>query len=308
MNPLFWPPVNYAVRHLMRPLAPWLHYDYHPRITGEFTVQVAPQTRIRLATNPTSFMAKRLFFEGAAAYEWGSMRCFLSLVQSAQTFCDVGSNLGYYAVVATAHNPDVQVHAFEPLPGAFHYLRRNIRLNGADHQIAAHPVALSDTAGTETFHVAIDPTFAHLDHHLTATAGFNKTLSSRTPLTRSFEVQTQTLDQYARAHLNRPIDLLKIDTEASEHRVLWGGQDVLRTDRPVIFCEVLPGRIEDELEQIFSAANYQCYRACPASLQPVQALAPEDDSEREYLMVPREKRDDVEAHLAQAAPCAPERD
>ncbi len=59
---------------------------------------------------------------------------------------------------------------------------------------------------------------------------------------------------------NRPkIDLMKIDTEATEHLVLEGAKDVLKRDEPVIICEVLKGITEKFLYSLLSNTGYKYF-------------------------------------------------
>ena len=191
MNPIFWPRVNYVVRHAMRPFARFLPIDWHPRVTGELDVVVDEDKRFRLACNPTSFLAKVLFFQGVQGYEYHSVRVFLEAARQSSVFLDVGANIGYYTLLASVQNPDVRVFSFEPLPAAYHYLERNIRLNCLEH-VTLSRLALADKPGLEQFFVSKDPSFPDVEHHLTSTGGFNEALSSRSTLVESFEVETDT--------------------------------------------------------------------------------------------------------------------
>ena len=59
-----------------------------------------------------------------------------------------------------------------------------------------------------------------------------------------------TLDTFVEEEKIERVDLLKIDAEASEPRVLRGMQTIHRRDEPDIICEVLYGRTENELQEI----------------------------------------------------------
>ncbi|HMB89709.1 MAG TPA: hypothetical protein VKP65_02610, partial [Rhodothermales bacterium] len=86
--------------------------------------------------------------------------------------------------------------------------------------------------------------------------------------------------------LNAPVDLVKLDTEATEHLVLAGAQKVLAVNRPLIFCEVLPGRIEQEMEVILQRQDYAMFRVNAEGLIPVERLGHSSASTNDHLFVP----------------------
>jgi FkbM family methyltransferase len=65
------------------------------------------------------------------------------LINSGDTFVDVGAHIGYWTLLAAKYA--AHVLAFEPSSATFAYLQRNLDLNpGLACKIAAHPIALSD--------------------------------------------------------------------------------------------------------------------------------------------------------------------
>jgi hypothetical protein len=78
-------------------------------------------------------------------------------------------------------------------------------------------------------------------------------------------IPVKTLDRYVADRGICKIDLLKIDTESTEFRVLRGMQNILRRDRPDILCEVLQGRAsEAALEDLLGPLGYHYYLLTPA--------------------------------------------
>jgi hypothetical protein len=71
------------------------------------------------------------------------------------------------------------------------------------------------------------------------------------------------------------VDLLKLDVEGQEHALLAAARDHLRTNRPTVFVEVLPGtvRLRALLADLCAADGYRCYalgREGPVELRPDQ--------------------------------------
>jgi FkbM family methyltransferase len=53
----------------------------------------------------------------------------MKLVKKSSRFYDIGAHFGYYSMLANAINDKISIVAFEPMPGAFHYLKKNCSLN-----------------------------------------------------------------------------------------------------------------------------------------------------------------------------------
>lgn len=60
--------------------------------------------------------ATTLFWGGSSAYEADTSRLVASLLGRVDSFIDVGSNIGIYAVYAGVRFPNLPVYAFEPIP------------------------------------------------------------------------------------------------------------------------------------------------------------------------------------------------
>ena len=285
MRLLYHPLINYSLRTVLKPLARFLPTSLQFPVDGVITVPVGAERQIKMACNPTSYLAKVLFWQGFTGFEYNIVRIFVELVQEARVFLDVGANIGYYSLLAAAYNPEIRILSFEPLPSAFHYLQKNLDLNECAH---ATPLdwALSDSVGTATFFAARKTKFLEVEHHLTSTGSLDRQQAERSVVVESFEVKTETLDHVAATRLDTPVDLVKLDTEATEHLVLAGAQKVLAMNRPIIFCEVLPGKIEQELEAILRLHDYVMFRAEVGGLVPVERLEHSLASTNDHLFVP----------------------
>ena len=101
-------------------------------------------------------------------------------------------------------------------------------------------------------------------------------------------VRIVTLDQYVLDHPIQRIDLMKIDVESQEHRVLAGAANVLRHHRPVVFLEVLPGAATDELERIRRTHGYQSILCRPSGLRCVDRVSVDPEATNQALC-PEEK-------------------
>jgi len=72
-------------------------------------------------------------------------------IRRAKVIVDVGANVGFFAIYASAINPDAQIHSFEPFPDNLTQLKRNLLLN-VSRCIHSHPQAVSDKTGVTTLY------------------------------------------------------------------------------------------------------------------------------------------------------------
>jgi len=137
----------------------------------------------------------------------------LRLIRHFRTFIDLGANIGWYTLLARATMPhDSRIVAFEPEPGNFSLLKRNVAANpGIDAELVQ--CAVSDRAGVSEIYLS---PFNQGDHRIYSSEAGRRTL----------QVSTVTLDDYFDQTPLPPL-LLKCDTQGSEAKILRGGAKVL---------------------------------------------------------------------------------
>lgn len=119
-----------------------------------------------------------------------------------------------------------EIHAFEPIPSAFRELSEHVK---RWPQVVCHNVALGESAGQMSMHVING---CRDSSSLLAMAALHKQESPTVCCDDHLEpVAVVRLDDYARQkQLPRP-DVIKIDTQGYEDRVLRGGADTVRQAR-----------------------------------------------------------------------------
>lgn len=141
---------------------------------------------------------------------------FTRLVKPNHTVFDIGANHGVYALVAAqAVGRGGRVHAFEPNPRLAELVRLSLSMNGFSGWAQTHPVGVSDAAGLARL-VFSD---AFSGGGAIATAGDVATHSS-------VECRLVVLDAYEPTATCR-VDVVKIDVEGHEGRVLRGMRGIL---------------------------------------------------------------------------------
>lgn len=281
-------PINFIARNLLHPFRKLLSPKYYFAIDGTLKINLTEGKSILFHANPTSNLLRVLFWYGIEGFEFKEYKIFKELAKRSNVFFDIGANIGYYSIVAKKFNPNITVHGFEPMPSAFKYFKLNAKLNHFD-TIQTHQLALTNYTGAATFYSNLNPRFPDIKDHLYGDNSLN--LEATGNISRiKIDVATDTLDNFVSKNpdKNLKIDLIKLDTESTEHLVLEGGINVLRDHRPIIMCEVIKGFTEKEIEKIISKYNYNFFEVEPDGLKLVSSLVVEK-GKNDYFFVPEEK-------------------
>jgi len=294
----YHPWVNLPLRNLFRLFGNALPHRLRIPISGKVNLQISPEGQtIRLYTNPSNSMAKLVYWNEGHNHEYTDV--FLRLLARTNVFMDIGASIGYYSIVAKTFNPNIEVHAFEPAKGPFHYLKKNFGLN-AFSTATAHHLAISDGQGELSFFAPFNEKYAFLKHHL----GGDGSLLDRPEEThlRKTTVKTNTIDALVKELDLHQMDLIKMDTESTEDRVLRGGEKSIARFRPIIISEVLFDTIEVKLDQILREWDYVTFRHNPEGVEHIDQLARErDDGASNFFFVPREKMHGFTAEIVSQA-------
>ena len=143
---------------------------------------------------------------------------------------DVGTNIGIFTLFAKLRNPNLVIHAFEPIKATYDVLLKNIELHGLT-DVYPHNYALGNEDGIErtlTFYpnsagitTAYPESKEMLKRHLTEVLG-EETANYIFHAPQVHTVQTRTLSALLDGAVIPAIDFLKIDVEGDELAVLQG--------------------------------------------------------------------------------------
>lgn len=156
------------------------------------------------------------------------MRLALALTLRRDANCiDVGANYGAVLALFVAHAPDGTHVAYEPLPHAAEFLRARFPT------VDVREAAAGDAPGTASFcHVLNDEGRSGLlRHHNYESA----------PQITSIPVSIERLDDLPRTY--KP-DVIKIDVEGAELKVITGAMRLIREHQPLMFFEHFKGGSE----------------------------------------------------------------
>ncbi len=265
--------INFVLRNINKALYPMLPKKIKIPPSGLLTIKNEIGKRLRIQTNQTSYLTQLLFWEGYQNFEY--TKIFLSLIKKVNVFYDIGSNIGYYALLAEMENPDIQVVAFEPASGPLYFLKKNVSINNFNN-IKVEDIALSEKNGSITFYEIKNKKYTYLEHNLAGEGN----AGSKT-LHRNFvpiEVKTKTFNHYVSDENQENIDLVKIDTEGTEHLILQNADVILGEMKPIFICETLFNTIESQLEFIFAKYNYEFYNHTDTGLKKVSSIIRDKDN------------------------------
>ncbi|RMD62085.1 FkbM family methyltransferase, partial [Candidatus Parcubacteria bacterium] len=140
-----------------------------------------------------------------------------------ETVLDVGSNIGYYLIVADAIlGGKGQLHAFEPVP----HLKSLLELNSSSlaTSVTINQLAIAGHEGATEFYVSRVP-------------NWGSTKKSSTLLqAEKLEVPATSIDAYCKRQHVRPT-FIRMDIEGGEVAALEGALETLRSN-PKLFIEV----------------------------------------------------------------------
>jgi FkbM family methyltransferase len=173
------------------------------------------------------WIQKQIYFFGRYEIEKEQTKFWNNFIQPGMIVLDIGANIGYYSLMAAKRTGKTgKVYAFEPVNNTFRLLVENIRINGFTN-ISAHKIAFSDTSGKTEIFTA--------DSKNTGMSSFSEHVH--------FSGIKESVDMIEGdafiASLNPlKIDLVKIDVEGAELKVLKGMIQSIIKFRPLILMEI----------------------------------------------------------------------
>ena len=265
--------VNKILRNLNRILKPILPEKIKLPPSGIIRFKNNLGQVLNIKTNQTSYLTQLLYWEGYQNFEYTDI--FIKLIKKINVFYDIGANIGYYSLLAEIENKNIKVIGFEPANGPLFYFRENIKINKFKN-IRVESLALSDKEGEITFYEIRNKKYTYLEHNLAGEGNSGSKTSGRNFVPIS--VKTTTLDKYVENAKEANIDLIKMDTEGTEHFILENSDNVLKLMKPIIICETLFNTIELELEKLMISYGYEFYNHTEMGLKKVNTIVREEDN------------------------------
>ena len=223
-------------------------------INDGLVVMTSRATGIKMICNRDDKRIAPIEILNFGAYEPVELGLILQLIDSESTVFDIGASVGWYAMNVSRLVGDVFVHAFEPIPSTFNYLRQNVEANEF-HNIRLYNFGFSNVEQKRMFYVP---------------PGGSESASTAN-LTERSDVQTvwcdvKTLDHFVREN-DLCVDFIKCDVEGAELFVFQGGLETISRCQPIIFTEMLRkwaakfNYHPNEIIRLLQKMDYRCFTA-----------------------------------------------
>jgi FkbM family methyltransferase len=186
-------------------------------------------------------------------HDFSDMGFLLHFLRPTDLFCDVGSNVGEYTVLASAAI-GARSLAFEPVHGSYTELRKNIEINQITPLVDARCMAIGSAHGYLTL-TSDQDTQNHVIAHAEDGNNDDKVV-----------VETNTLDNVL---AGKAPQLLKVDVEGWEQEVFQGAATTLRD--PTLLSIIVElnqsgkryGFADDTLHQTLLSEGFATFRYLP---------------------------------------------
>jgi FkbM family methyltransferase len=184
------------------------------RIFFQLPVVIDIDNKIKCICYPISSYGGQVVYYNLPEYP---EMCFMKKVLSDKSvFIDVGANMGIFSLNAASKIKNGKIYAFEPVPKVFDILCQNIRINNLDKTIKASEKVVSSNNGSEKFVIEDMLEWSHIS---SGTSG------------KSLLIPSVKLDYFCRKNNIKYVDLVKIDVEGAEMKVLRGFESYLKNGR-----------------------------------------------------------------------------
>jgi FkbM family methyltransferase len=198
------------------------------------------------------------------------------------TIFDVGANIGWYSVHLSKKLPNAKIYSFEPLPGTFEQLKRNVELNKIQN-ISLNNFAFSDSVKKLSFYYS--PALTGASSSVNITENDSMVL---------VECQANTIDNFVAENNIQAIDFIKCDVEGAEFMVYKGSAASIERFKPIVFTEMLRkwsakfGYHPNDIIAFYRGFGYNCYTAHGGKLAPFDTVT-DETLETNYFFLHPEK-------------------
>lgn len=173
------------------------------------------------------------------SFENDKQGLFASVVRPGMGVLDIGANVGFYTLLSAALVGEKGwVVSFEPLPRNLKFLREHVRLNKL-RNVTVVAAAVADTDGVASFASAEAHEMGSLSED------------------GQIEVEVLALDGAIESGRVPAPDVMKIDVEGAEARVLAGAAKLLATRRPTILLATHGAEVHARCCEILRKAGYE---------------------------------------------------
>lgn len=224
-------------------------------IPGGVRTFTLPDNRALCFVGEESLVLQQLYWFGEQGWEPQLLPWWRRCCRRSSAILELGANVGYFSVQGARAAPQARYVAVEPHPFSARVCRANLELNRVG---SVELVTAAAVAGTGTPAVELRVPWDQLATPTVAFVGAGTELPEpmRRGVTRTIAVPAVEVRSFLPG-----VDLLKLDVEGQEHALLAASRDHLRSARPTVFVEVLPGtaRLRQLLADLCRDDGFRCY-------------------------------------------------
>lgn len=228
--------------------------------------------------NTKDFHAFKVFFHGY--FDWRNIILAKHIMKFQEgAIVEVGANVGTETISLADIAKKQHVHAFEPVPFNFEYLKQ-IKTKNKASNLHIYNEAVSDKEGSLLFH---EPEVKH------SGSGF----LTNTATEKTIEVATVTLDDKLKAI--SALSSILIDVEGFEYQVLEGATTLVDRFRPFIILEANANYLEKrggvslkQLHDLLIDKGYQLFYIKALGLRSIDMAHFEVNANKNWLCIPKE--------------------
>lgn len=217
---------------------------------------------IRMA-NSNSLILQRVYWMGERGWEPEVLPWWRHSCARADRVVELGANVGYFTVQGAMASPECSYVAVEPHPESAAALKRNVLLNKLDRVTVVEAAAV-DVEGAGEVELVIPSR-----DHYGAPAGAHM-LSGERHTAGEVRLSVPSVDV---AELIVGSQLIKLDVEGQEFRLLSHVRDYLDDATPTIFVEVLAHTpsLRELIADLVRSSGYQCFSLSQTNIRSVSA-------------------------------------
>ncbi|MGC4022148.1 MAG: FkbM family methyltransferase [Cyclobacteriaceae bacterium] len=221
-------------------------YQYKPG-----SKRLVERNGIKLNVDISDYIGHYIYF----GFEDESFNQLLSLCRQDSVVLDIGTNIGWVALNLAAKASDGKVIGFEPDPFNYSIAINNLRINQRSN-LQVFPIGL----GSENSKL-------NLEIRTPSNRGGNRIAPPNSQSASFSEVEIKKLDNFLDDQKIDRVDLIKIDVEGFELKVLKGASEILKKCKPILFIELDDNNLRDqgdsakELVESLLSMGYQIHNA-----------------------------------------------
>jgi len=155
-------------------------------------------------------------------------KLILSEIKPGMTILDIGSNIGYYAILeSNLIGTTGKIYSIEPSPINFKLLEENLKLQKMNN--------------FKIFNLAIGNKNDKLEFLISEKSNWSKIKEDSDIIGKNdtiITVPVKSLNLFCKENNLEKIDLIRMDVEGYEEKIIEGGKEILKNIKPILMIEI----------------------------------------------------------------------